>query len=104
MSSWHAYPYLTSFPPRRSSALVLGQGAGHRDQEPRRGREEGGEGPGRYEARQQLPAEPGEHPAGEGEHHGVRPLGQIRSEEHTSELQSHSELVCRLLLEKKNAT
>src|SRR5438034_6577106 len=26
-----------------------------------------------------------------------------RSEEHTSELQSHSELVCRLLLEKKNA-
>src|SRR5436190_3490199 len=27
-----------------------------------------------------------------------------RSEEHTSELQSHSELVCRLLLEKKNGT
>src|SRR5437773_7298170 len=26
-----------------------------------------------------------------------------RSEEHTSELQSHHELVCRLLLEKKNA-
>src|SRR5438034_7280435 len=25
-----------------------------------------------------------------------------RSEEHTSELQSHSEIVCRLLLEKKN--
>src|SRR5438034_3534443 len=29
----------------------------------------------------------------------VLPLG--RSEEHTSELQSHSDLVCRLLLEKK---
>src|SRR5438034_5483680 len=29
-------------------------------------------------------------------------LGLARSEEHTSELQSHSELVCRLLLEKKN--
>src|SRR5260221_8632901 len=29
----------------------------------------------------------------------VRPDG--RSEEHTSELQSHSDLVCRLLLEKK---
>src|SRR5438034_8466433 len=30
-------------------------------------------------------------------------LGQFeRSEEHTSELQSHSDLVCRLLLEKKN--
>src|SRR5215204_7502967 len=27
-----------------------------------------------------------------------------RSEEHTSELQSHSELVCRLLLEKKKKT
>src|SRR5260221_7466984 len=26
---------------------------------------------------------------------------QARSEEHTSELQSHSDLVCRLLLEKK---
>src|SRR5438034_6260526 len=27
---------------------------------------------------------------------------RVRSEEHTSELQSHSDLVCRLLLEKKN--
>src|SRR4030095_17081852 len=27
--------------------------------------------------------------------------GKARSEEHTSELQSHSDLVCRLLLEKK---
>src|SRR5260221_3736173 len=27
--------------------------------------------------------------------------GLVRSEEHTSELQSHSDLVCRLLLEKK---
>src|SRR5438034_4880391 len=30
-----------------------------------------------------------------------QPTGD-RSEEHTSELQSHSDLVCRLLLEKKN--
>src|SRR5438034_3670853 len=29
--------------------------------------------------------------------------GVSRSEEHTSELQSHSDLVCRLLLEKKNS-
>src|SRR5205085_11291546 len=29
---------------------------------------------------------------------------QLRSEEHTSELQSQSNLVCRLLLEKKNQT
>src|SRR5437588_7922067 len=28
-------------------------------------------------------------------------VGEGRSEEHTSELQSHSDLVCRLLLEKK---
>src|SRR5437773_4849182 len=28
--------------------------------------------------------------------------GALRSEEHTSELQSHHDLVCRLLLEKKN--
>src|SRR5438132_3335792 len=30
--------------------------------------------------------------------------GVERSEEHTSELQSHSDLVCRLLLEKKKKT
>src|SRR5436190_5448468 len=35
-----------------------------------------------------------------GDGHFRRP----RSEEHTSELQSHSDLVCRLLLEKKNIT
>src|SRR5947207_11843786 len=32
---------------------------------------------------------------------GRPPIVQGRSEEHTSELQSHSDLVCRLLLEKK---
>src|SRR5260221_5182349 len=31
----------------------------------------------------------------------ARAAGPERSEEHTSELQSHSDLVCRLLLEKK---
>src|SRR5947207_12288148 len=31
----------------------------------------------------------------------ARDAGNDRSEEHTSELQSHSDLVCRLLLEKK---
>src|SRR5215204_1972387 len=35
--------------------------------------------------------------------HRPPPRGQSRSEEHTSELQSHSDLVCRLLLEKKKA-
>src|SRR6516165_10092468 len=37
-------------------------------------------------------------PAADGDHAGRR----SRSEEHTSELQSQSNLVCRLLLEKKN--
>src|SRR5947207_14355566 len=32
-----------------------------------------------------------------------RVCSKVRSEEHTSELQSHSDLVCRLLLEKKNS-
>src|SRR5438132_2198182 len=35
------------------------------------------------------------------ERHLQRHEGNERSEEHTSELQSHSDLVCRLLLEKK---
>src|SRR5438034_9832104 len=33
-----------------------------------------------------------------------RRTSPVRSEEHTSELQSHSDLVCRLLLEKKKRT
>src|SRR5438034_10974492 len=37
-----------------------------------------------------------EHP-----HVPLAPVREDRSEEHTSELQSHSDLVCRLLLEKK---
>src|SRR2546427_8955714 len=36
--------------------------------------------------------------------HGQRVLDAERSEEHTSELQSQSNLVCRLLLEKKKKT
>src|SRR5438034_6305614 len=37
-------------------------------------------------------------------HRHVGNVLRLRSEEHTSELQSHSDLVCRLLLEKKNYT
>src|SRR5690606_41422193 len=36
--------------------------------------------------------------------HTVISLSAFRSEEHTSELQSRENLVCRLLLEKKNKT
>src|SRR5439155_11680197 len=48
-----------------------------------------------------LPADAGERPHGVEPH--VRLLVQqcLRSEEHTSELQSRGHLVCRLLLEKK---
>src|SRR2546426_8676477 len=39
--------------------------------------------------------------AADHEHHAELPEGMGRSEEHTSELQSPCNLVCRLLLEKK---
>src|SRR5260370_22038186 len=42
--------------------------------------------------------EPGEHQSWTGD------ARDVRSEEHTSELQSHLNLVCRLLLEKKKKT
>src|SRR5438034_1427514 len=52
---------------------------------------------------------PGAHASRGGARLRARPRGRAsgrdareRSEEHTSELQSHSDLVCRLLLEKKN--
>src|SRR5260221_9130766 len=38
------------------------------------------------------------------DHQRHRHREDLRSEEHTSELQSHSDLVCRLLLEKKKKT
>src|SRR5437773_7629605 len=45
--------------------------------------------------------DPKEHPQVESYWGHVNPIGPRRSEEHTSELQSHHDLVCRLLLEKK---
>src|SRR5438034_4592784 len=65
------FPYTTLF--RSLASLPRGRAlkAGKRDDEA-------------YERKQQPPA----------------PVAE-RSEEHTSELQSHSDLVCRLLLEKK---
>src|SRR5207237_9286707 len=76
---------LRSFPTRRSSDLPSRRSAS------RRCRRRGGSGPVR--------------PAAGG---GTRcttcrsPASGTRSEEHTSELQSHLNIVCRLLLEKKN--
>src|SRR5206468_6751460 len=53
-----------------------------------------------------LPAEPGGRRPNGSERFGGAGAFQRgrRSEEHTSELQSRSDLVCRLLLEKKNTT
>src|SRR5438034_7675697 len=44
----------------------------------------------------------GAHPRQRGDDREIAAVDGVRSEEHTSELQSHSDLVCRLLLEKKN--
>src|SRR2546427_8802902 len=79
------FPYTTLF---RSGygleARPQGPGGGRVDHPHRRRRPHGAE----LQARNRAP---------------VRPLekDQARSEEHTSELQSQSNLVCRLLLEKK---
>src|SRR5437870_5924594 len=79
-----AHRHLHSFPTRRSSDLspvetsVANPSAGH--------------------CHRQEPARAGARAAGKRPKGGFRPL---RSEEHTSELQSRGHLVCRLLLEKK---
>src|SRR5438132_14203219 len=60
-----------------------------------------GEAGERRQVERHLDAEIGEeHPHRDRQAEGV--VEKRRSEEHTSELQSHSDLVCRLLLEKKN--
>src|SRR5690606_41314689 len=89
---WHAVRRdVHSFPTRRSSDLAGGRENEREDEE-----REGGatEGVG--------PAEPGEHGEEEGED-VENGRGVERSEEHTSELQSRENLVCRLLLEKKKS-
>src|SRR5690606_42160006 len=78
---------LHSFPTRRSSDLHRAFQGGHRNQPGRR--QEAGRGAGLG----QLPDADAELP----DH-------RLRSEEHTSELQSRENLVCRLLLEKKKKT
>src|SRR5438034_8086173 len=87
------FPYTTLF---RSG----GERGEHGEDEERDERLEGDLG------RQGARPEPREDPAPERIHdRGIAERrheeGAERSEEHTSELQSHSDLVCRLLLEKK---
>src|SRR5437868_9603344 len=77
------HPYLHSFPTRRSSDLHTGS-------------REAGSSPCRACARL-----PGAGTAARATCHAPVIPGWVRSEEHTSELQSRFDLVCRLLLEKK---
>src|SRR5260221_754878 len=51
-----------------------------------------------------LPISRGREARGRPPTRGGTARGGPRSEEHTSELQSHSDLVCRLLLEKKKTS
>src|SRR2546421_9226527 len=64
--------------------------------------------PGGARRRRRAPRRPGQlerRPGPRGDRDGHLPGGHHpRSEEHTSELQSRSDLVCRLLLEKKKKT
>src|SRR5436190_14096049 len=78
------FPYTTLF---RSRGGIRGPGEAPCRAPRRRG---GGRDSRRDRARRRLP-DPG----------GRTTSSSVRSEEHTSELQSHSDLVCRLLLEKK---
>src|SRR3712207_6920792 len=78
------FPYTTLFRSRRPPALAL------RLDDPQR--QPSSPEPGRAEGRRS----PGELRLDDRDHGGA-----LRSEEHTSELQSRQYLVCRLLLEKK---
>src|SRR5699024_12023864 len=91
------FPYTTLFRSRSAPARPAGGrlGAGRARQQPP-GR--GSRRPWRDDAGNLVPpGEPVPVPAG-----GLPAAGGLRSEEHTSELQSRFDLVCRLLLEKKN--
>src|SRR5205085_10982588 len=99
---FHPHRHLHSFPTRRSSDLAVQRPHVHHQR------------PGRLHRREQLQQrgrlpDPAQFVAHQHPQQGVAVVGQRRlqavaprSEEHTSELQSQSNLVCRLLLEKKN--
>src|SRR5690606_39745610 len=92
------FPYTTLFRSRRHRPRRLGSGGLLRSRGRRRRAAEGGEqlDPGR----DSPPAEGARRRGHFGRARERRASGR-RSEEHTSELQSRENLVCRLLLEKK---
>src|SRR2546430_3168830 len=88
------FPYTTLFRSKitRDGLLVAGSEVGLVDLDPRDVVESGSLGPGELivvDTRRQTIL------------HNADAKREVRSEEHTSELQSQSNLVCRLLLEKK---
>src|SRR3989440_871123 len=85
------FPYTTLFRSRRRTDPPGERPPGH-------GRS-GGDAEGGRPRRPDIPVVPGEIPPRRPA--GVRRRASSRLEEHTSELQSRSDLVCRLLLEKK---
>src|SRR5206468_12775016 len=92
---------LHSFPTRRSADLAACAAAsaparGAYARRRRRGRR------GRVRDRRSMHGAASFSPPSCGGAHAGAPCMDLRSEEHTSELQSRSDLVCRLLLEKKN--
>src|SRR5205085_11129604 len=90
--SYHHHRALHSFPTRRSSDLPPPGERGPETAQRHVQRNGRGRGPDRRE----------DHPRVVHIRRGDRRPTRPRSEEHTSELQSQSNLVCRLLLEKKN--
>src|SRR5207244_7105339 len=95
---------LPSFPTRRSSDLApfLEPGAPRFGIEPHDARDAPDDALAEP-ARQDVPARPGgEQQLAFAGGDATRAREVLRSEEHTSELQSPDHLVCRLLLEKKN--
>src|SRR5438034_6497036 len=88
---YHPHRYPHSFPTRRSSDLVP---PAVRVTEPRGAR-------ALDQAAAHVLEERDGHPLPDDDQVDLPVL--VRSEEHTSELQSHSDLVCRLLLEKKKS-
>src|SRR5256886_5857571 len=82
------FPYTTLFRSNVEAGVFLGRADPHRGEEV--DDPEDDVGPGEREGRHDDTSQ------------GLNPeLSGVRSEEHTSELQSQSNLVCRLLLEKK---
>src|SRR3712207_7898997 len=87
-------PYPTPF---RSTATSSSSRTARKSAPPR----SGSEGPFRGAASAAAARPSGRHQVADGERLALQQRGQLRSEEHTSELQSRQYLVCRLLLEKK---